>query len=492
MYGLSFLPSGWVRTELQGTQEREDVVIGLVDTFGNIRRPCLIQGAFLDLHIRMQMDLRGFRAFVPEPKSNHGTTDPGAEQIHGQGVSQRVGTDPLVIERRAGMRCHFAVFPHDALDSVAAEATPAVGREHRFVRRSCPALAKPVRQCNDTVAVQRGRTFLAPLATTPEMRVLFGRELDITDIEGRQFRHTKAGLQCDEQQGPIPPPDPCGDIRRGKERGGFCRIKERDDALVMELGRNGEHLLTMQQQCRFAHGNEAEEGPDRSFTQIAGANTVPALLLDMRQEGADEVGIDIGDTHVHRRRNRWAGGRSRFPPAGGPHRRKGRTAKLTLRCTPVELLPPKERESEAPLRMIAVSALEETPPRRRLLPGKKKKKKKNEPLHWMLLSTEGRADLDTACTVLRWYELRWSIERFFHALKVGTRIEDRRLDEADDLRKCLAFDAITAFRVWDLSLLARERPDDPASRHVTEDDTSGHSVPSPRITVSRLPGDRRR
>ena len=167
------------------------------------------------------------------------------------------------------------------------------------------------------------------------------------------------------------------------------------------------------------------------------------------------------------------GGRTiEVPACGGPNRRKGRTAKLTLRCTPVDLLPPKDRPGEAPLRMTAVSALEETPPRRPSLPASKtgKKKKKNEPLHWMLLSTEGDADLDTACTVLRWYELRWSIERFFHALKVGTRIEDRRLDEADDLRKCLAFDAITAFRVWDLSLLARERPDDPARIHVTEDD----------------------
>ena len=121
--------------------------------------------------------------------------------------------------------------------------------------------------------------------------------------------------------------------------------------------------------------------------------------------------------------------------------------------------------------MIAVSALEENPPRRPSLPASKTgKKKKNQPLHWMLLTTEGQGDLDTARTVLRWYELRWRIERFFHALKVGTRIEDRRLDEADDLRKCLAFDAITAFRVWDLSLLARERPDEPAGQHVTGDD----------------------
>ena len=105
--------------------------------------------------------------------------------------------------------------------------------------------------------------------------------------------------------------------------------------------------------------------------------------------------------------------------------------------------------------------------------------------------------LDTARTVLRWYELRCRIERFFHALKVGTRIEDHHLDEADDLRKCLAFDAITAFRVWDLSLLAREKPDDPARRHVTREDVTAlcalaahHGFKAPRgppdMTIARF------
>ncbi len=159
------------------------------------------------------------------------------------------------------------------------------------------------------------------------------------------------------------------------------------------------------------------------------------------------------------------GGRKiEVPACGGPNRRKGRTAKLTLRCVSVNLLPPKDRAGEAPVRMTAVSALEENPPRRPA------EGKKSAPLHWMLLTTEGEAGLETARTALRWYELRWRIERFFHALKVGTRIEDRRLDDADDLRKCFAFDAITAFRVWDLSLLARERPDDPAERHITRED----------------------
>ncbi len=182
------------------------------------------------------------------------------------------------------------------------------------------------------------------------------------------------------------------------------------------------------------------------------------------------------------------------PARGGPHRRKGRTAKLTLRCVEVDLLPPKDRPGDPPIRMTAVSALEEDPPRRR---AGRTTETDGGPLHWMLLTAEGRAGVETARTALLWYELRWRVERFFHALKQGTRIEDRRLDHADDLGKCLAFDAITAFRVWDLTHLARERPDDPATWHVTRQDVTalralaahhGFSVARgpPNMTVARF------
>ncbi len=78
---------------------------------------------------------------------------------------------------------------------------------------------------------------------------------------------------------------------------------------------------------------------------------------------------------------------------------------------------------------------------------------------------QGEIDLDTACMVLRWYELRRRIERFFHVLKIGSRLE-----LAGDLRKCLPFDAITSFRVWDIPNLARARRDDPTGRRVSGDD----------------------
>ena len=90
---------------------------------------------------------------------------------------------------------------------------------------------------------------------------------------------------------------------------------------------------------------------------------------------------------------------------------------------------------------------------------------------WMPPNTEGEPGPENACTVLRWHQLRWRTGRFFHALKVGTRIGDRRLDHADDPPKCLAFDAITAFRVRNLTFPARERPDDPARMYAGPDGT---------------------
>ena len=87
------------------------------------------------------------------------------------------------------------------------------------------------------------------------------------------------------------------------------------------------------------------------------------------------------------------GGRKiRIPASGGPNRRRARTARPTLRCTKVDLLPPKDRRDRTPIRMIAVSAREENPSR---------SSRKRQPLDWMLVTTEGAADLETACTVLR-------------------------------------------------------------------------------------------
>ena len=134
---------------------------------------------------------------------------------------------------------------------------------------------------------------------------------------------------------------------------------------------------------------------------------------------------------------------------GGPNRG---AALFAIRCLAVDLVPP-VKVGGPPIRMVAVSAVETHPPR--------SVAREKSSLRWMLLTTEGEASIETALAALRWYELSQRINSFFRALKSGSRIGDRRLRGADELRKCLAFDAVAAFRACDLALLAREEPGHP-------------------------------
>ena len=126
------------------------------------------------------------------------------------------------------------------------------------------------------------------------------------------------------------------------------------------------------------------------WEMISRARETGAALLVRAARGARRrVALAAGgdaDLWAHVLATEPAGERTiKVPACGGPNRRKGRTAKLMLRSAPVDLLPPKDRAGDPPVRMIAVSALEENPPRR---PATAKGKKTSQPLHWMLLTTE--------------------------------------------------------------------------------------------------------
>ena len=137
--------------------------------------------------------------------------------------------------------------------------------------------------------------------------------------------------------------------------------------------------------------------------------------------------------------------------------RKRRVAQVEIRADVVRVLPVrKEMDSTAePVEMVAVSA-------------KEKGGKSKEPLHWVLLCTEGDASFENARRIVKWYEARWTIEEYFKVLKTGTRIEDRRIGYAGGLRKCLVFDAIDAVRVFDIERLARDKPGMPAREALSE------------------------
>ena len=140
---------------------------------------------------------------------------------------------------------------------------------------------------------------------------------------------------------------------------------------------------------------------------------------------------------------------------GGSQACSERKVKLQVRVAQVRLLAP--GSSGASLPMVAVLAQESAA------------SSKGSPLRWLLLCTEGEASADNALRILHWYRRRWVVEEFFRILKSGTRIESRQFDEADDLLKCLAFDSITAWRVFDLQRMARDQPHLAATDVVSKD-----------------------
>ena len=60
------------------------------------------------------------------------------------------------------------------------------------------------------------------------------------------------------------------------------------------------------------------------------------------------------------------------------------------------------------------------------------------------------ADLESAEAVFGSYGKHRTIREWFEALGKLARIGDGRLEHADNLRKCLAFDAILAWRAFDV------------------------------------------
>lgn len=122
----------------------------------------------------------------------------------------------------------------------------------------------------------------------------------------------------------------------------------------------------------------------------------------------------------------------------------------------VQLQPPEKRAGAEPLEVLAVRVLERDEPQG------------EQPLEWLLLTSEGQPGKADALRAVQRYENRWGIEEFFRVLESGMRVQDRQLRTADSLQRCLAFDAVNAWRVFELQRYAREEPERPAREVLSE------------------------
>jgi hypothetical protein len=89
---------------------------------------------------------------------------------------------------------------------------------------------------------------------------------------------------------------------------------------------------------------------------------------------------------------------------------------------------------------------------------------------WRLLTNLPVTDFAGAVEKVQWYRLRWRIEEFHRVLKSGCNAEGRQLERVERLKKVLVLDMIVAWRVMELTRVARQSPNKPATELLTEEE----------------------
>jgi hypothetical protein len=85
----------------------------------------------------------------------------------------------------------------------------------------------------------------------------------------------------------------------------------------------------------------------------------------------------------------------------------------------------------------------------------KKPPRGEEPIEWILLSSEPVQRIQQALTVIDWYAQRWLIEEYHQCLKTGCHVEQRQLQTLERLSAVIGMLAVVAVRLLQMKSDAR-------------------------------------
>jgi hypothetical protein len=138
--------------------------------------------------------------------------------------------------------------------------------------------------------------------------------------------------------------------------------------------------------------------------------------------------------------------------------RKQRTAKLAFSATTLFILRPKNRLVAGLPKLIEVNVVRvhelDVPDG-------------EEPIEWLLATTESIATRDDVVAIVNHYRARWLIEEFFKALKTGCALETRQFESREALLRVLAVCLPIAWQLLLLRHLYHAAPEAPASEVLT-------------------------
>jgi hypothetical protein len=211
--------------------------------------------------------------------------------------------------------------------------------------------------------------------------------------------------------------------------------------------------------------------PDTQFVSVGDREAdVYDLFLVARPAGVDLLIRAAQDRKAdHEEKNLWAA-MATAPIAatvtihiGARAGVVARDASLTVRWRQVTLRPPNSRDKEnlPNVTVWAVWAIETTPPAGVAA------------VEWLLLTTVPITSSADALERLEWYAARWGIEVWHKVLKSGCRIEDRQLETADRLKRCLTLYSVIAWRILYATMLARAAPNIPCTVLLDDDEWQG-------------------
>jgi hypothetical protein len=213
------------------------------------------------------------------------------------------------------------------------------------------------------------------------------------------------------------------------------------------------------------------ECPDTHFVSVGDREAdVYDLFLLQRPSGVDLLIRAAQDRKAdHPERYLWAAMASAAVAAtvtihlGKRGKQPARDATLTLRWQQITLRPPNSRAKDKlpTISVWAVWAVETKPP------------SGVEAVEWLLLTSVPISSTDEALERLEWYAARWGIEVWHKVLKSGCRIEDRQLESAERLERCLTLYSVIAWRLLYATMLARALPDVPCTLLLDDDEWQG-------------------
>jgi len=135
--------------------------------------------------------------------------------------------------------------------------------------------------------------------------------------------------------------------------------------------------------------------------------------------------------------------------------RESREATLSVKSGTCRLLPPKNATGQRSPVEVNVVRVEEIG-------------REEDPILWVLLTTEPADEFEKALAVIDYYQARWTIEEWHKALKTGCRIEDRQLETWERMEVLLSICSVIAWKVLQLRELGRGDRQMSPERFLTE------------------------